>query len=228
VLPLFGLSTVVLVTLGLIVLIISNDKIASKVGVAWARFNSIITPLFVKVIGRDKINRQQSYVIVANHQSLYDILVLYGWIPVDFKWVMKAELRNSPFIGYFCDKIGHVFVDRSNPEAALTSINSAKNKITNGTSILFFPEGTWTRNGKLLNFRKGAFRLAIDLHLPVLPVTIINTRNILPGDSLGLFPGCAKLVIHNPIRIDEYNTSNIHELVIRAKDAIQKGLDAYP
>ena len=228
VLPLFGLSTVVFVTLGLIVLIISNDKIASKMGVAWARFNSIITPLFVQVIGRDNIDRQQSYVIVANHQSLYDIFVLYGWIPVDFKWVMKAELRNYPFIGYFCDKIGHVFIDRSNSEAASASINSVKNKITNGTSVMFFPEGTWSKNGRLLYFKMGAFKLAVELRLPVLPVTIINTNNILPGDSLGLFPGCAKLVIHHPIRIDEYNNSNIPELVFRAKDAIQKGLDAYP
>jgi 1-acyl-sn-glycerol-3-phosphate acyltransferase len=227
VLPLFGLSTVVLVTIGLILLIISNAKIASTVGVTWARFNSSITPMFVRVVGKDKINRLLSYVIVANHQSLYDIFVIYGWMPVDFKWVMKAELRNSPLIGYFCNKIGHVFVDRSNSKAALSSINSVKNKITNGTSIMFFPEGTWSTNGKLLNFKKGAFRLALDLRLPVLPVTIINTRNILPGDSFGLFPGFVKLVIHDPIRIDDYNESNLHELAIRAKDTVQKGLDEF-
>lgn len=196
-------------------------------GVAWARFNSAITPMPVQVIGREKIDRQQSYVIVGNHQSLFDIFVIYGWMPVDFIWVMKAELRNSPFIGYFCDKIGHVFVDRANQEAALASINSVKERITNGTSIMFFPEGTWSNDGKLLNFKKGAFRLAVDLRLPVLPVTIINTRNILPGDSLGLFPGWAKLIIHDPIRIEDYDKSNIDDLVIKAKDAVQKGLDEY-
>jgi 1-acyl-sn-glycerol-3-phosphate acyltransferase len=227
VLPLFGLSTVVLVPIGLIVLIISNDKIASRVAVAWARFNSTITPMLVRVVGNDKINRQQSYVIVANHQSLYDILVLYGWMPVDFKWVMKAELRNSPFIGYFCHKIGHIFVDRSNPEAAQASINSAKNKITNGTSIIFFPEGTWSKNGRLLNFKMGAFKLAAELRLPVLPVTIINTNNILPGDTLDLFPGRAKLVIHDPIRIEDFDNHNLNELATRAKNSIQNGLDEY-
>jgi 1-acyl-sn-glycerol-3-phosphate acyltransferase len=225
VLPMFGLSTIVFVILGMVLVLVTNDKTASLVGVAWAKFNGFITPMFVDIIGINKINKNQSYVIVANHQSAYDIYVIYGSMPFDFKWVMKAELRKAPFIGYFCNKIGHIFIDRSNPESAKASINSGVKMLRKGSSIMFFPEGTWSKTGKLLDFKKGAFKIAIDAGLPVLPVTIVNTRNILPSDSLSLFPGSAKLVFHDPINIEDYNDDNINELINRAKNSIQKGLD---
>ncbi|MFC1670684.1 lysophospholipid acyltransferase family protein [Spirochaetota bacterium] len=226
-LPLFVLFTLIFGTLGALLTIIVNERVGSLMGVLWAKFNSYITPMFVKVIGKDKINKKKSYVIVANHQSMYDIFVVYGWMPVDFKWVMKIEMRTYPMIGYSCDKMGHVFIDRSNQVAALESINSARDKIKDGTSIMFFPEGTWSKDGKLLDFKKGAFRLALDMGLPVLPVTIVNIRKILPSDKFAIFPGSAKMVIHDPISIDDYNKENMDELMERARESIQKGLDDY-
>ena len=92
---------------------------------------------------------------------------------------------------------------------------------------MFFPEGTRSNDGQLLNFKKGAFKLAVDMKLPVLPVTIINTRNILPSNSTALFPGRAKLVIHEAIDITDYTDENLEVLMDRAKKAIQSGLDHY-
>ena len=93
----------------------------------------------VNVTGRENIDPQQSYVVVANHQSLYDVFVLYGFLGIDFKWVMKQEMRSVPGLGIGCERMGHIFVDRSNVQAAMASIKAAESKIRNGTSVVFFP-----------------------------------------------------------------------------------------
>jgi 1-acyl-sn-glycerol-3-phosphate acyltransferase len=214
----FGSMTVILV-------MITNPKITSIIcGVLWSRLNGYLTPICVTVAGKDNIDRKQSYVIVSNHQSQYDIFVLYGWLGIDFKWVMKQELRKIPGIGIGCEKLGHIFIDRSNHERALASLNAAKSKIVNGTSVIFFPEGTRSKDGSLAAFKKGAFKMALDLELPILPVTVTGTGKILPPNTVDLFPGKAKIIIHRPLNIDGYNDDNIHALMDRTHAAIKSAL----
>ena len=133
-------------------------------------------------------------------------------------------MRKIPGLGIGCEKIGHIFIDRSDTKAALASINAAKKQIVDGTSVLFFPEGSRSKNGELGKFKKGAFRMAIDLNIPVLPVTIIGTRYILPSKTIDLFPGTVKMIIHRPIDIAGYNDDNIRELMEKARSVIQSGL----
>jgi len=222
--PFLAVSTTFFGTFATILAILFGGKIASIMGVIWSKLNSYITPMFVQVIGREKIDENQSYVIVANHQSQFDIFVIYGWMPVDFRWVMKIQLRKVPFLGYTCYRIGHVFIDRSHPDRAKATINEAKDRIKGGTSIMFFPEGTRSMDGNLIEFKKGAFKFALDMGLPVLPVTIVGTRNVLPAKSMKLFPGRAKLVIHDPIDIDAYTEENMEELMMTARRRIEQGL----
>ncbi len=226
--PMLALSTFVIGTLTVIMASVAGAKIASMTcGPLWARINACLTPMTVKVIGRENIDRKQSYVIASNHQSQFDIFVLYGWLGVDFKWVMKMELRKVPFLGSACYRIGHIFIDRSNHEAAVASLREAKKRIVNGTSVLFFPEGTRSDTGKLREFKKGAFLMALDLEVPVLPVTIVNTRNILPPRSLNLFPGRAKMIIHPPVDIKRYGSDGAEQLMSDVRGIIQSGLDRY-
>jgi 1-acyl-sn-glycerol-3-phosphate acyltransferase len=225
--PILVSSTVVMGTAATLLAILVDKKIASVCGIIWARLNSYITPMLVTVIGQEKIEKNKSYVIVANHQSQYDIFVIYGWMPVDFRWVMKIQLKSIPFLGYACYKIGHIYIDRSNPEAAKASINAARDRIKDGTSIMFFPEGTRSVDGRLLEFKKGAFKFALDMRLPILPVSIVNTRNVLPAKSLTLFPGKAKLVIHDPIDISGHSEETIGEIMNMARRRIQMGLDQH-
>ena len=178
----------------------------------------------VQVKGRDNIVKTDSYVIVVNHQSQYDIFVVYGWLGIDFKWVMKQELRKVPGLGIGCEKVGHIFIDRSNHEKALASLHAAKEKIVNGTSVIFFPEGTRSKDGSLGKFKKGAFKMAIDLKLPILPITIIGTKEILPPNSLDLFPGKVMMVIHKPIDTAGYTDDNLDELVELTRQVIASGL----
>lgn len=215
----FGALTVVLVFL-------TNPRFASFIGGAvWSRLNSYMTPMFVSVFGRENIDKRQSYVIVSNHQSDYDIFVLYGWLGVDFRWVMKQELRKIPGLGIGCEKIGHIFIDRKDRKRALEAINTAKSSIVNGTSVIFFPEGTRSMDSKLGTFKRGAFKMALDLGIPVLPVTIIGTREILPPRTINLLPGRAGMIIHKPIDISGYSNDNLNELVKRTRDTIGGALE---
>lgn len=223
--PYLAVSTLFFGSLTVVLAVVTNPRITSFIcGTIWARLNGYLTPIRVKVTGRENIDQTQSYVIVANHQSQYDIFVLYGWLGIDFKWVMKQELRKVPGIGIGCEKVGHIFIDRSNHEKALASLRAAKEKIVNGTSVIFFPEGTRSRDGSLGVFKKGAFKMAVDLRLPILPITIVGTRDILPTDTVDLFPGCARMIIHKPIDIAGYTDDNLDELVDRARGIIESGL----
>ncbi|MEM7356210.1 MAG: lysophospholipid acyltransferase family protein [Acidobacteriota bacterium] len=226
VVPLFGISTVFFGSLAAVLATLVSPKFGSMVsGIGWSRLNAFFTPMFVSVHGREKMDEKQSYVIVANHQSGYDIYVLYGWLGVDFKWVLKQELRKAPGLGVGCEKLGHIYVDRSNTDAAIRSIEKAKERIKDGTSVVFFAEGTRSEDGKLLTFKKGAFRMAIDLGLPVLPISIVGTRHVQPPNTYDVFPGKAKLVIHQPIPIEGYDRSNMMELLKRTRAAIDSGLE---
>ncbi len=222
--PLLGMFTLLNAAIALPIIWIFGQRAGQIGGIMWAKLNAAVTPMRVSVRGREKIDENQSYVVVANHQSQYDIFAIYGWLPVDFRWVLKQELRKVPVLGVYCEKAGHVYIDRSNTETALQSINRAKERITGGTSIFFFPEGTRSVSGKLLPFKKGAFKFAIDLSLPVLPVTIKGTRNVLPANTIDLFPGSAEIILHDPIPVEGYTDDNIHELMDRARNAISDGL----
>jgi 1-acyl-sn-glycerol-3-phosphate acyltransferase len=200
-----------------------SPRLGSYFGVLWAKISGYVTPMFVQVKGKDNIRKGESYVVVANHQSGYDIFLLYGWLGIDFKWIMKKELRKAPGIGYASAKVGHIFIDRSSPRAAMESIEQAKQKLVNGTSVVIFPEGTRSKNGQLRSFKKGAFKIAHELELPILPVTIVDTHKIMGEGFLNVRPGKAKLIIHKPIDTGNYK-DNPMELMDVTRESVASGL----
>ncbi len=223
--PLFALSTAFFAGLAIFLAIVVSPRFGSIVsGTGWARLNAFLTPMRVTVSGREQVDPRQSYVIAANHQSSYDIFMIYGWLGIDFKWVMKHELRKVPALGISCEKLEHVFVDRSDSEAAIRSLNAARERIRDGTSVVFFPEGTRSLDGKLLPFKKGAFRMAIDLDLPILPVTITGTHEIMPTKTLRVFPGKARLIFHPPIAVAGHDRADVGRLMAQTRAAIESGL----
>ena len=198
--PLVVVLTLLFSMLTVIFASLINPNWASKVfAVTWAKSLAYLTPVRVIVEGGENAHREQSYVVVTNHQSMYDILLIYGWLELDLKWVMKKELRKVPGIGLGCEKAGHIFVDRKKPKQAAQAIKEALARMGKGVGILFFSEGTRSRDGRLLPFKKGAFRLSVDQNLPILPVTLVGTRDVQPGNTLSLFPGAIRMVIHPAI-----------------------------
>ena len=176
------------------------------------------------VEGGEHTKGSSRFVVASNHQSMYDILVVYGWLRLDLKWVMKKELRKFPGIGIGCEKAGHIFIERRNPKQASQAITDAVSRMGDGVGILFFPEGTRSLDGRLLPFKKGAFRTAIEQQLPLLPVTLVGTRDIVPAKSLRLFPGSVRMVIHPPIETAGMTIDQLEALMERTRQTIASAL----
>lgn len=215
---------------GIVAVVISllfGHKLGSLLGGnLWARVVGIITPIFVKVEGKENIDKKQSYVLVSNHLSQYDIFVLYGYLGMDIKWVMKKELKKIPGIGFGSQAVGHIFIDRSSPRDALESIKNAKKRLVGGTSVIVFPEGTRSKTGETGMFKRGAFKLAFDVNLPILPISISGTNKILPTGTIRVFPGKAKVKIHKPVSLEGYDfKTNAHELTEKVRKIIISGVE---
>ncbi|MGD0275290.1 MAG: lysophospholipid acyltransferase family protein [Syntrophales bacterium] len=188
-LPIFILSTVFFILFGMLILVFTDSNTTSRTaGVWWARFICFITPIRVTVLGRDNVIREQSYIVAANHNSLYDILILYGFLGIDIKWAMKVELRRIPLFGLAGKLGGNIYIDRPDPAASYASLRAAKETLVKGVSLMMLPEGTRSRRGELRPFKNGAFILSSELSLPILPVSIIGTAKVLPPNTLKLFP----------------------------------------
>ena len=191
-------------------------------GMIWSKLTCIISLCPVKIIGQEKLDKKKSYIFVANHQSAYDIFLIYGYLGFPIKWVMKQSLRKIPFVGTACDSAGFIFVDNSSPQAAAKTIEQAKSKLERGASIIIFPEGSRSETGKLLPFKKGAFQMALDLKCPIVPLTINGTIEVMPTKSFSLNPHKIELIIHDPIATENYKTENIRETAINVRELSEK------
>ena len=130
-----------------------------------------------------------------------------------------------PVMGYLCYRMGHIFIDRSNPMRAKHSLDLAKQNLKQGNSSIFlFPEGTRTRTGQIGKFKRGAFTIASDLHLPIVPVTINGAFNALPKGLNYIIPGTIEMIIHSPIDTTNLNDENLNEMVNKVKNTIQTHL----
>jgi len=170
-------------------------------GKIWAQCICRLLLLPIKVEGREKISKKNSYVFVANHQGPMDIFLIYGFLGRNFKWMMKKSLRKTPLIGYTCERAGHIFVDKSGPKKIQETIEHARETLRGGTSLVVFPEGSRTFTGHMAKFRKGAFQLADEIGLPIVPITIDGSFDVLTRMAGFNFVNyhSMRLVIHDPI-----------------------------
>ncbi|WP_321480870.1 lysophospholipid acyltransferase family protein [uncultured Bacteroides sp.] len=194
-------------------------------GKIWSQLICIFLLIPVEVHGQDKLQKRTSYVFVPNHQGAFDIFLIYGFIGRNFKWMMKKSLRKIPFVGKACQSAGHIFVDRSGPRKVMETIQKAKESLQDGISLVVFPEGARTFTGHMGYFKKGAFQLANDLHLAVVPVTINGSFEILPRTGKWIHRHRMILVIHDPILPQKDNEhANIKETITKAYAAVESGL----
>lgn len=190
----------------------------------WSRLCCWLLFIRVKTNGFEHLEKNQSYIFIANHQSIFDIFVIYGWMPFIFKWIMKSDLRKIPLVGKACASAGHIFIDRSNPIAAKHSIEKAAEKLKNGNSVVVFPEGTRTRTGKMTKFKRGAFMLAQELSLPIVPITLIGSFERLHRNTLKVYPGVIKMTVHAPISPEKFTSDGMSEIMHEAYEVIEGGL----
>lgn len=226
---LVGFPVIVVVTLFTALLTIvcfpwRNGKIPRAVQVFWSRSVLWLLLVPIKVTGRENVDSQKSYVFVANHQSFLDVFAVYGWLPNNFKWLMKKELRKIPFVGTACVAAGHIFVDRSNPRAAMESLTYIKAQLHDGMSTVIFPEGTRTKTGEMGRFKAGAFKIAMDMGLPVVPITLNGFYKSMPSGQFFVNPRSrVSLHIGKPIDISQF--TDINKAMVAVREKVAEGLN---
>ncbi|MDR2627956.1 MAG: 1-acyl-sn-glycerol-3-phosphate acyltransferase [Dysgonamonadaceae bacterium] len=212
-LPLFLASTILTALVVIAGCSLGGERIFSYYpGMWWSRFACGVSLCRVQVRGREKLRDRQSYVFVANHQGAFDIFLLYGYLNIPIKWIMKKSLRDIPLVGKACEKAGFIFVDNSSPVAAAKTIREAEQRLKDGASVAIFPEGSRSQTGELGKFKKGAYQMAVDMRLPVVPVTINGSYRVMSRHTILLTPHRMEVIIHDPIPTDGLASDNLREV----------------
>jgi 1-acyl-sn-glycerol-3-phosphate acyltransferase len=159
----------------------------------------------LKIEGLEKIDRSKSYIFIGNHQSHFDVLSVFSALPLTVRFMAKKELYNIPLFGWALYASGTIRIDRTNRSRAISSMNSALDKIKKGVSVVVFPEGTRSEDGKIRDFKKGGFVLAIKGEIPIIPISISGSRFILRKHSNRIHPGNIKIVINDPVYTNDYS-----------------------
>ena len=193
----------------------------------WAKVIMKAFLLPMKVEGQEHLESDQSYVFVANHQGIFDIFVIYGYLGRNFKWMMKYQLGKIPFVGYACRKSHQIFVDKRGPKKIQKTYETAREILQEGYSVTVFPEGARSFTGHMGKFRKGAFALADELQLPVVPLTINGSFDVLPRtrgfiNLVDWHP--LSLTIHQPIYPVGRGPENVDATMRQAYESVMSAL----
>ena len=190
----------------------------------WANSILWVSRVKVTVIGTKKLDPERSYIYMPNHQSNADIPLLLGKLPVQFRWLAKAELFKIPIFGRAMRGVGYISIDRSNRKSAFKSLERAARTIRNGTSVLIFPEGTRSRDGHLLPFKKGGFVLAVDSGVPIVPIIIRGTGDIVPKGHFMIRPAPVTMQILDPVETADYTRKTKDALLAHIRSILVDNL----
>lgn len=183
------------------------------------------TGIDVHVHGLEHVNPDVPYVVMSNHQSHYDIFVLFNAFPGVFRMVSKVELSRVPILGGAMQEAEFIFLDRGDHAHARSALRLAAERVRTGLGVWIAPEGTQSKDGTLLPFKKGGFILAMETGVPILPVTIEGTRHVLPAKTMHVRSGQrVDVTFHPPIDTRDYSHERRDDLIARVRDVIDSGL----
>jgi 1-acyl-sn-glycerol-3-phosphate acyltransferase len=220
-----GLYILMLAPFGMLWTLITGDgALIYRLARFCIRTAGLMCRVRVAAQGREKITPGMTYVFLSNHQGNFDGPVLLHVIPRDWKALIKNEMMRMPVLSLVLKQVQFVPIERLNPKKAHTSIEFGARLLTEGKSFLAFPEGTRSRNGRLGEFKKGVFIMAIKAHVPIVPITIRDSAKIQPPGKYGIQPGCIHVIIHDPIETKGMTLEDRNQLIQLARDAITSGL----
>jgi 1-acyl-sn-glycerol-3-phosphate acyltransferase len=176
----------------------------------------------VEVMGREHLDLSRNYIFMANHVSNADPPILVPNLPRRTSVLVKRELFRVPLLGAAMRMASLVAIDRSNKEAAIASMRRAAEVLRSGLDMTVFPEGTRSLDGRLLPFKKGPFHMAMETGVPIVPVTIVGTHDILPKGQVRIRPGTARLIFHLPIDPTQFGERDA--LIAAVRDRVASGL----
>jgi 1-acyl-sn-glycerol-3-phosphate acyltransferase len=197
--PLIALYTVVMGTMSLASSLFDRrGRFAHWCARKWSHLILVTTGVRIDARGLERLEPDRTYVFVANHQSIYDIPILFWSLPYQLRIIAKASLGNIPFLGWHLRRTGHMLVDRRRPEASKI-LGWASRLTANGLSLIVFPEGTRSRDGRVARFKGGSFLLALEAGLPVVPLSLVGSRHVMRKGNVTTYPGEVRLIVHAPI-----------------------------
>jgi 1-acyl-sn-glycerol-3-phosphate acyltransferase len=197
--PAIGVYTIVLGTMSIASSLFQrNGHFAHWCARTWSRLILVTTGVRVEVEGLARLEPARTYVFVANHQSIYDIPILFWSLPYQLRIIAKESLGNFPFLGWHLRRTGHMLVDRRRLDRSRI-FGWASRLMSNGLSLIVFPEGTRSRDGRVARFKGGGFLLALQAGLPIVPLSIVGSRHVMLKGRLATYPGAVRLVVHDPI-----------------------------
>jgi 1-acyl-sn-glycerol-3-phosphate acyltransferase len=178
----------------------------------------------VQVQGREKITQGKTFIFLSNHQGNFDGPVLLHVIPRDWKALIKKEMMRLPIFSLVLKQVQFVPIERLNPKNAHAGIEFGIRLLEEGHSFMAFPEGTRSSDGRLGGFKKGVFLMALKSQIPIVPITILGSADILPRGKYAIRPGCIRVIIHDPIVTEGMTIEDRHRLVALTRNAIASGL----
>ncbi len=210
-------------TLGLLVLLFtfSTDRCINTAVSLFSRSLFFICGVKLEYTGGENLSKSPGKVYVSNHESHFDPPALALACPHPLYFIAKKELKYVPFIGWYIWLSGMIFIDRKNKTKAQESIQIAADKVKNGKNVISFPEGTRSKTGELMTFRRGAFKIAKLNNLEIVPVAIKGSRNVLPSGGMFITPGIIKVSIGNVITPKEYEGFSVEELANYSKERVK-------
>jgi 1-acyl-sn-glycerol-3-phosphate acyltransferase len=182
----------------------------------------------LRVEGLENIEPGKTVIFCSNHPSAMDIPILFVSLPVQFRFLAKRGLFHVPFLGWHLRRSGHIPVDRGRPREALKGFDQAAKRIKEGRPVVVFPEGSRSRTNEMLPFKSGTFYLAVLSGVPVVPITIVGSREVLKPDSYHIRPGQVRVIIHKPIPTAGLTVNDVADLSRRVREQIVSGLPATP
>ena len=227
--PAITVYTIVLGTMSLAsTLLGGHGHFAHRCAQWWSWLILATTGVRVRVEGLERLVPGTTYVFVANHQSIYDIPVVFASLPYQLRIIAKASLGQFPFLGWHLRRSGHMLVDRRRPDRA--GIQAWAGALTSrGLCLIVFPEGTRSRDGVVGVFKAGSLVPAVQAGLPVVPVSVIGTRHVMRKGELTTRPGDVRLVVHAPVQTtatNEPTPDDMRALAARLRDVVRVEVDA--
>jgi len=188
----------------------------------WGKTALLANRVKVKINGMEYLNGKGPYIFMSNHQSYYDVFALLGHLPYQFKWLVKKELFSIPYLGWTMAAVGYISIDRGGTRDTVEAMNEAAQKIRDGMSVTIFPEGSRSPDGSIQPFKKGGFTLAIKSKVPIVPIAIDGSRDIMPKDKFTATSGEIRMLVGRPIETESYSLKDREALMKRVRETICK------
>jgi 1-acyl-sn-glycerol-3-phosphate acyltransferase len=222
--PVISLYTIVLGTTSIVsTLFDRTGDFGHRCARAWGRLILKTTGVRVRTHGLEHLDATQSYVLASNHQSIYDIPILFAALPLQLRIVAKASLGRFPFLGWHLQRTGHLLVDRKNPGPDIVA--KMARLVGEHHSLIVFPEGTRSVDGRVGRFKKGSFLVAIASQLPVVPVSLAGSRHVMKKGGLMVCPGTVDLRVHPPVATEGVGRGQVIEFAERIRATVRADVD---